>query len=140
MELNQTPEGSSFSQGMYSDPPSVKRQPANKSGKGTHLTTIRDQGEVGPSLECRIEYTAKHNLPLGSIEVELGRVIEVTEVTLFPVYYDERSTVLPHPCVEVPVPTFAEQWWIDTANVILTEHAAIEERIVQEIVDKLAAG
>ena len=117
------------------EPPVVKRVSANKSRTGTHLTTIRDQGECGPVIECLVEYEAKHCLPLGTIEIEVGNVIDVMAVYVESVGYGERSVIQQqdrhyiHPAYK----------WIDSSNVILNENSGLQDRIVKEIEAKLAA-
>lgn len=133
MELN-TPNEGSYYDGMYADPPVVKRVPANKSGKGTHLTTIRDQGECGPYLFCEVEYVAKHTPALNHIEVELGDVISVLRAYVIPVRYAEHNVIEQHD--EQDLRTGNQ--WIDTANVLLTEHVALAERIEDEIRARIA--
>jgi len=101
----------------------------NKSGKGIHFSEIRDQGECGPTLCCWIEYSVKHTPALNDMQVDLGRVLEVDEVYVTPVRYGDYSTILKHNDVTLP----PGPHWVDTANVLLSEHTGIRERIEEEV-------
>jgi hypothetical protein len=99
----------------------------NKSGSGTHQTTITAQGRI---FDCRVEYTCKHTPSLDDYEIELGTTVEVYSVNL-----QWRKNGVNDPVTSAI--DFNQRQACRHCDWILNEFEEVEDRIVQEIRDSL---
>lgn len=120
-----------YVQGMYADPPVVRRVPTNKSHKGTFKTTISDVGEAGPEMECLVEYKANHCPAEQTLDIEVLSVIAVYSVKLN--WRENCCQNAVHSFVD-----FNERLACRHCDYLLNEHVEIEDRVADEIRQSLA--